>query len=212
MISVAEQDRDVLQFLWFDNALLEKPTMIELRFARVVFGVSSSPFLLNATVKHHLERFLATYPETVTSILESICVDDVVFGAEDEDSAYKLYLESKEILKNGSFNLRKFTTSCPSLQDRINNAEGIEASSQAEGVLDETFVKTTLGGAASSKTSEQKILGVCWDIHSDCFVFDLHELTELAVRLEPTKRNIVWLGDSMTQLGFCLLLLSVSTS
>ena len=145
MISIAEQDRDVLRFLCFDNALLDEPTMIELRFTRVVFGVSSSPFLLNATVKHHLEKFIATHPETVTSILQSIYVDDVVFGAEDEDSAYKLYLESKQILRNGSFNLRKFITNCPSLQDRINKAEGTETSSQAEGILDETFAKTTLG-------------------------------------------------------------------
>ena len=116
MISIAEQDRDVLRFLCFDNALLDEPTMIELRFTRVVFGVSSSPFLLNATVKHHLEKFIATHPEIVTSILQSIYVDDVVFGAEDEDSAYKLYLESKQILRNGSFNLRKFITSCPSLK------------------------------------------------------------------------------------------------
>ena len=191
MISIAEQDRDVLRFLWFDNALLDEPSIIELRFARVVFGVSSSPFLLNATVKHHLEKFLTTHPETVTSILQSIYVDDVVFGAEDEENAYRLYLESKEILRKGSFNLRKFTTSCPSLQDKIDKAESSETTSQAGGCLDETFAKTTLGGAPSSETSEQKILGVCWDIHSDCFVFHLHELAELAVRLEPTKRNIV---------------------
>ena len=191
MVSIAEQDRDVLRFLWFDNVLLEKPATIELRFARVVFGVSASPFLLNATVKHHLEKYLDTHSETVTAILQSIYVDDIVFGAEDEESAYKLYRESKEILRNGSFNLRKFTTSCPSLQDKIDKAEDPGTSGHAGGILDETFAKTTLGGTPSHKTSEQKILGVCWDTHSDCFVFDLHELAEIAVNLEPTKRNIV---------------------
>ena len=119
-------------------------------------------------------------------------MDDVVFGVEDGEGAYKLYLESKEILRNGSFNLRKFTTSCPSLHDKINKAEDPDTLSQTEGVLDETFTKTTLGGASShKKTSEQKIVGVCLDTHSDCFVFDLHELAELEARLEPTKRNIV---------------------
>lgn len=191
MISVAEQDRDVLRFLWFDNVFLNEPTMIEMRFARVVFGVSSSPFLLNATVKHHLERFLTTHTETVTSILQSIYVDDVVFGAEDEENAYKLYRESKEILGSGSFNLRKFTSSCPLLQARINKAEGVETPSQMQGDLDETFAKTTLGGAPPTKKSEQKILGVCWDTLPDCFVFDLSELTEFASHLEPTKRNVV---------------------
>lgn len=181
----------VLRFLWFDNVFLDEPTAIEMRFARVIFGVSSSPFLLNATVKHHLERFLTTHTETVTSILQSIYVDDVIFGAEDEENAYKLYRESKEILGSGSFNLRKFTSSCPLLQARINRAEGVQTPSQMEGDLDETFAKTTLGGATPTKKSEQKILGVCWDTLSDWFMFDLSELTEFATHLEPTKRNVV---------------------
>lgn len=72
MISVAEEDKDVLRFLWFENVFLEEPTLVEMRLARVVFRVSSSPFFLNATIKHHLERFLATHTETVTSILQSL--------------------------------------------------------------------------------------------------------------------------------------------
>ena len=80
IVSIAEQDRDVLRFLWFDNVLLEKPATIELRFARVVFGVSASPFLFNATVKHHLEMYLDTRSETVTALLQSIYVDDIVLS------------------------------------------------------------------------------------------------------------------------------------
>ena len=85
MISIAEPDRNVLQFLWFDDALLDEPTMIELRFACVVFRVSSSLFLLNATVKHHSSRNHHFH----------FAVDDVVFGAEDEKSAYKLYMSRR---------------------------------------------------------------------------------------------------------------------
>ena len=56
MIQVAEEDRDVLRFLWVKDLTTEPPEIIELRFARVIFGVSSSPFLLNATIKYHLEH------------------------------------------------------------------------------------------------------------------------------------------------------------
>ena len=55
-VSVCEDDRDALQFLWVDDAISSKPNVRILRFARVVFGVSSSPFLLNATFRYHLER------------------------------------------------------------------------------------------------------------------------------------------------------------
>ena len=44
MVSVARKDCDVLRFLWVDNAFADNPEVIELRFTRVVFGVSSSPF------------------------------------------------------------------------------------------------------------------------------------------------------------------------
>ena len=55
MISVSEKDRDVLRFLWVRDPIEDPPQYIVLRFAEVVFGVSCSPFLLKATVRHHLE-------------------------------------------------------------------------------------------------------------------------------------------------------------
>ena len=56
--SVSEEDRYVLRFLWFDDLKREYPQIIVLQFARVVFGVSSSPFLRNATVKDMKRRNL----------------------------------------------------------------------------------------------------------------------------------------------------------
>ena len=57
VVSVADEDKDVLRFLWLDDVNSELPRIKVLRFARVVFGVSSSPFLLNATIKHHMNRY-----------------------------------------------------------------------------------------------------------------------------------------------------------
>ena len=54
MVGMAEEDRDVLRFLWVDAIDKPSPEIVVLRFTRVVFGVSSSPFLLNATIKHHI--------------------------------------------------------------------------------------------------------------------------------------------------------------
>ena len=55
MIAVERKDRDVLRFLWVKDAFAEQMHVVKLRFTRVVFGVSSSPFLLNATIRHNLE-------------------------------------------------------------------------------------------------------------------------------------------------------------
>ena len=53
MVSVQKEDRDFLRFLWVKDLKSDVPEVTVLRFTRVVFGVSSSPFLLNATIKHH---------------------------------------------------------------------------------------------------------------------------------------------------------------
>jgi len=42
-----------------------------------------------------------TYPYFVQLFLQSIYVDDVSFGANNDDDAYKLYLKSKTILRDG---------------------------------------------------------------------------------------------------------------
>ena len=70
MISVAKEDRNALQFLWVNDITSDQPGIVTLRFTRVVFGVSSIPFLLNATIQHHLERFAETHPQLVSDILQ----------------------------------------------------------------------------------------------------------------------------------------------
>ena len=62
-------------------------------------GVSSSPFLLNATVQHHLNQYATSHSELVGLLSRSMYVDDVVSGAQDELQDEQLYMKSKEILK-----------------------------------------------------------------------------------------------------------------
>ena len=73
----------------------------EMRFAKVAFGVSCSPFLLNATLRHHLEKYRASDPELVDTLILSTYVDDVIFGAETEEGLCSL----QEVLAQDSFNL-----------------------------------------------------------------------------------------------------------
>ena len=49
--------RNFVRFLWVEDLNKENLEVMELRLARVVFGVNSSPFILNATIRHHLNRF-----------------------------------------------------------------------------------------------------------------------------------------------------------
>ena len=55
-VVIRDEDRNYLRFLWYNDPFSTEPNIIILRFARVVFDIISSPFLLNATIKYHLER------------------------------------------------------------------------------------------------------------------------------------------------------------
>ena len=177
MVSVSECDRDVLRFLWVEDVNKEPPEIRVLRFARVVFGVSCSPFLLNVTLQHHLSQYRNSHLGLVEKLTNSMYVDDVISGAQSEEEAYQLYSTSKNILKQGGFNLRKFTTNSSSLQQRINIAKEtdrvVEAKTEASD-SSETYSNATLGTTQPTLPGEQKVLGVRWEIGSDrlCFGFE----------------------------------------
>ena len=172
MISVWPQDHEFLRFLWVDDPAQEDPKIVAYRFARVMFGVSSSLFLLNATIRHHLERHSDTHGDLVTKVLRSIYVDDVVTGLQSEEQAYELYTRAKNLLKTGAFNLRKFTTNLSTLQARIDAEESVHLrdSSLAVGAT-ETFSQATLGGAQRLREGEQKVLRINWNVSPDQIIF-----------------------------------------
>ena len=44
------------------------------------FGVTTSPFLLNYTIRHHLSKNLSCDPQFVEKLLEDLYLDDVISG------------------------------------------------------------------------------------------------------------------------------------
>ena len=113
MVSVADEDKDVLRFLWLDDINSELPRIKVLRFARVMFGVSSSPFLLNSTIKHHMNGYKEVDQQFVEKLEQSIYVDDVTFGACNEHETFQLYKKAKCWLAEGA---SIFTSSAPIVQ------------------------------------------------------------------------------------------------
>ena len=121
-------------------------------------------------------------------------VDDIVSGAHSEQQAYQLYLDAKELFRRGGFNLRKFVTNSASLQQMINQQEGLPVTSNAPlsvSYSNKTYTKATLGTAQPMQTGEQRILGVHWDVSRDQLHFGFDNIARLATELEPTKRHLV---------------------
>ena len=194
MVSVEKKDRDSLRFLWAHNVGEETPEMMVLRFARVAFGVSSSPFLLNATINHHMETYRDVDPSFVDKFLSSIYVDDVNLGSTDVELTYELYLKSKLRLAEAGFKLRKFVTNSDELRHQINaNEQSLEDQSTAVNVSeeDQSYAKGSLGTRSDEMQGRHKILGVQWDLIPDSFVFDIGDVSHYMMDSEPTKRNVV---------------------
>ena len=196
MVSVSEEDRDALRFIWVDDFKKENPEFIILRFTRVAFGVSSSPFLLNATIATHMEKYRQEDPEFVTQFNRAIYVDDVIFGAEDNDKAFELYSKSKQRLAEGGFNLRRFSTNSPDLRARIqkNELEVLqrkEEDTRQASVDDLSYSKITLGGDSNTSMEEQKVLGICWNVAEDQLHFDVSSIAQAMDTTVPTKRDVV---------------------
>ena len=85
MISVRSKDRNAPRFLCVDDVEKASPVVKKLRFTRVVFGVSASPFLLNATINQHLQKYHDEHPGLVNTLRKSLYVDDITYGADGED-------------------------------------------------------------------------------------------------------------------------------
>lgn len=187
MISVAEDDRNVLRFLWFHEPFKENSEVIELRFTRVTFGLSSSPFLLNATLKYHITEYQNEDPEFVEKLLQSLYVDDIATGDEDEDETYRLYMKLKLRLAKGGFNARKFVSNSKELQERIERNEKLsKAQTLVEGDAkkdnsykkdNESFAKSVTGPQNTQPVAE-KLLGVQCCTEEDCFVFDCKQFID----------------------------------
>ena len=155
----------------------------------MMFGVSFSPFLLNATINHYLENYRYVDPSFVDKFLSSVYVDDVSVGVSSFETVYELYSKSKLRLAEVGFRLRKFVTNSDELRDEITPNEKITDEQKEEKINsfkeeDQSYATCSLGQKPSELTDRHKILGVE-------LVFDVGNVSRVMGNLEPTKRNVV---------------------
>ena len=92
-------------------------------FVRVAFGLSCSPFLLNATLKHYILKYEGKDPEFAQKLLQSLYVDDILTGGSDDDEAYDFYIKGKSRLAEGGVNARTFVSNSNNLMHRLEENE-----------------------------------------------------------------------------------------
>ena len=175
-IAVTEH-RNFIRFLWYDvenincnNILTAKLTPY--RFCHLLFGVTSSMFILSATLQKHDMADKNTDPYFTEKLLKSLHVNGLNTGANSVQEGYCFYTKSKNVLSQGSFNLRKCQSNSTDLETLVH---GYENDIAQENV---------------------KVFGVLWNKNSDENVFNFEKHLKLTKDI-PTKRDLLSFSASI---------------
>ena len=176
-IKLAEGDSQAVRFLWYKDPN-NPESLTEYRWARVPFGLTSSPFILRAVILKHLKLYEDRFPETVRQLREQLYVDDWLGGADSLEEAVQRIKEALIIFRDAKFELTKWTTNSKELEALLPELE---------------FQKVPVVIGSSSMSSDTtKALGVYWIQETDHFVFQPKALVAQATKLgrKPTKRQV----------------------
>ena len=193
-ISINPTQRDLLRFLWIKDSNAEHLDIITMRFTRLVFGLTCSPYILNATIRHHLESVVDSDRTFADSVVSSIYVDDFASSFQTEKEAFEMYQKLKKHFLSGGFNFRKFATNKAELLDNIEKEERTYKSNQDvsenENVLSfENAKQVTTHVIRDNKNL--KVLGIPWDKDKDKFLINFASFNEGAVKEKITKRVVI---------------------
>uniref|UniRef100_A0A183C5R8 CCHC-type domain-containing protein n=1 Tax=Globodera pallida TaxID=36090 RepID=A0A183C5R8_GLOPA len=168
-LSLRESDRDVTRFLWMKT--IETPpdgdNLVAYRFRRVPFGVVSSPFLLIATIHHHLNSY-AKNQDLCNEIKASLYMDNILFGAESPEEILDKYRTTKEIFATAQMQVREFCSNCEEANGSVE--EGDKHPGIAQGQI--------------------KLLGIKWLFRDDVWVIAL-PLPAVVETEKLTKKGIL---------------------
>nr|XP_034195313.1 uncharacterized protein LOC117611471 [Osmia lignaria] len=162
-IRVDPADADWTRILWRSRP--DQPVQ-DFRLKTVTYGTACAPFLALRVLVQLAADEEERFPLGAVAIRRHSYVDDILAGADDEEAALELRRQVISILQSGGFDLSKWASNKPSLQE----AE----ESQACVFQDHTGVST---------------LGVVWRPTTD--TFSLRVLPPLKEPSRYTKRRIL---------------------
>jgi len=142
-IAIREQDRDAVRFLWLKDPAKEATgdNLVTYRFKRMAFGIIASPFLLYATISHHLT---SEEPKVAQLIADHMYADNFMASVTRSTSLVETYRNVKAVFQRMGMHLTKWATNDPTLLAAIEEGE------ESEGI-------------------RQSVLGVVWQTEKDQF-------------------------------------------
>ena len=120
MIEVAEEDRDAMRFLWWN----EKGEIKVYRHRRVMFGATCSPFILGATLNHHLSN-LKENKEIGYQLLKSMYVDNCLHSTATKEKYLDFRRISTQLLAECKMDLRMWLSNVDEFDDPATHTIGV---------------------------------------------------------------------------------------
>ncbi|XP_074649042.1 uncharacterized protein LOC141904356 [Tubulanus polymorphus] len=115
-VKLGENDRNFTKFLWLSDPTDPDSPFKVYRFKSVLFGSTSSPFILNSVVKTHLQ---SENTEISIDMQSNIYVDNVLSGSHNAKKAIEYFEEATNTMSRGGFILRSWATNDPELRSLI---------------------------------------------------------------------------------------------
>ena len=138
-IGLNEADRDVTQFLWIKDLTQEvQDSNLKIYlFKRVAFGVISSPFLLVATITHHLKdeeeeecrQGRERQANIIKESLNDMYVDNFISGTKDVQHVTENYKIIKNVFERALMNLRDWHSNSQEFEKQLNKTDRSDGNS-----------------------------------------------------------------------------------
>ncbi|GFS68945.1 uncharacterized protein NPIL_609241 [Nephila pilipes] len=167
IIRISERDRKFLKFLWHSDRPNEEYRVM--RMQRLSFGCKSSPFILSATIKHHIKKFENSNPKSFEMLNSALYVDDLYFGGNNVGESFVLSTDAVSILKSVGFNWRKL---------RSNSRE-----------LEKLWMDNGLINVDVVGEHQLKVLGLNWNPEKDELSLEVRGLVDSWKSLRNSKKK-----------------------
>ena len=168
-IGLDEQDQQFTKFLWLSDPNDPESTFSVYKFKVVLFGAVCSPFILNATVKKHLEQNASPISDDIG---KNTYVDNIISGCDNVSDLKDYYHESNTSMQHAGFNLREWATNSADLHEI--------AKSENRACTDENV----------------NVLGINWNLNTDTLSYP-NKRTNIESNRSVTKRECVRAAGSL---------------
>ena len=168
-VELCPQDRQLHRFLWRPN---QSQPIGDYHMNRVTFGVTSSPYVAVKVLQQTATDHSSPSSLAFFHVHHSFYVDDLLAGADDEQSAFNLYQSLTQVLSKGGFHLRKWRSSSSHVLKQI--PKDIQEAVPAKELVD------------AHSATYPKALGIAWDSRQDKLAVQV----QLPTQFTSTKRGV----------------------